>query len=131
MLIQPDIVCTSYRDGFIGLTMKDLVDYHVWNWEKAILMVGWARNRLLARVLKLFNSTQCHHFRQKAMGEGLKIGNRCACRIIRVDYEPRHESNVSSIPGTPVGCSRTGRDKSRVNAAVSQGKQEDKTGKLI
>jgi hypothetical protein len=56
--------------------MSDSMDYYVRKCEKVILLVELAKNRRLARGLKLFNPAQYLHFRQKAMGEGLKTGNR-------------------------------------------------------
>jgi hypothetical protein len=56
--------------------MSDSMDYYVRKCEKVILLVELAKNRLLARGLKLFNPAQYLRFRQKAMGEGLKTGNR-------------------------------------------------------
>jgi hypothetical protein len=43
---------------------------------KMILLAESTRNRLLSKCLKLFIFAQCLHFRPKAMGEGLKTGNR-------------------------------------------------------
>lgn len=56
--------------------MSASMDYYGLTCENVIFLVKLVINRLLARDLKLFNPAQCQHFRQKAMGEGLKKGNR-------------------------------------------------------